>query len=147
MTQVRPVTSNPITIFGGLVDGTLQRWQAGDEEWYTGDPNSITPVICNMTSPEAFGNPQDEKLHWRRLAIRGVSDGATSIAVTPYVNGKAKPVRNYTIPSSGDFEVFCGPQIEGLRFHAIITFTGNLEISRLDFQIVPKTVGVPFVVS
>jgi hypothetical protein len=148
MTQVRPVTSNPITIFGGLVDGTLQRWQAGDVEWYTGAPNSITPVVWSFQSPEAYSTPMDQKLHWRRLAIRGVqTSGATILTVTPYVNGVAKPSRNYTIPAQGDFEVFCGPQLEGLRFNAIISGSGHLEINRLDFQVTPKTVGVPSVVS
>jgi hypothetical protein len=147
MTQVRPITSNPLTIFGGFSDGTLQRWQAGDVQWYTGDPVANTLVLWSMKTPEAFSNPQDQKLEWRRLALRGFSDGATTIAITPYANGKAKPVRNYMIPSSGDFEVFCGPRIDGLRFDAIISGTGGIEISRCDFQIYEKAVGVPSVCS
>lgn len=147
MTQVRPITSNPLTIFGGFSDGTLQRWQAGDILWYTGDPVANTPVLWSMKSPEAFSNPADQKLEWRRLAIRGFSDGAITIAITPYVNGKAKPVRNYTIPSSGDFEVFCGPRLDGLRFNAIISGSGGIEISRLDYQLYPKALGVPSICS
>jgi len=148
MTQVRPITSNPITIFGGYSDGVLQRWQAGDVEWYTGDPNAITPVIWSVQSPEAFGNPQDQKLHWRRLAIRGVATGGSpTLTVTPYINGVAKPAQRYTVPVNGDFELFAGIRMEGLRFNAIISGSGHLEISRLDFQLYPKAVGTPLVIS
>jgi hypothetical protein len=147
MTQVRPISSNPLTIFGGLNDGTMQRWQAGDAEWYTGS-SSVTPVVWSVQTPEAFGNPQDQKLQWRRIAIRGVqTSGSTILTVTPYVNGVAKPSRSYTIPAAGDFEVFCGPKIEGLRFHAVISGSGHLELSRFDFQIYLKAVGTPLVIS
>ena len=108
----------------------------------------MTSVLWNFKTPEAFSTPMDQKLHWRRLAIRGVqTSGSTTLTVTPYVNGAAKPSRNYTIAAQGDFEVFCGPQIEGLRFNAIISGSGHLEINRLDFQVVPKNVGVPSVIS
>ena len=148
MTQVRPITSNPITVFGGYQDGTLQRWQAGDVEWYTGDSVAITPVVSSMQTPEAYGNPQDQKLHWRRLAIRGVSTGGnTTVTITPEVNGVAKPSRSYQIPPNGDFEIFAGFRLEGLRFNATITFTGHVEINRCDFQLYPKAIGVPSVCS
>jgi hypothetical protein len=148
MTQVRPVTSNPLTIFGGFLDGTLQRWQAGDVQWYTGDPISITPVVWSMTTPETFGNPADQKLHWRRQAIRGVTTGYSgNITVTPVVNGNTKSPQSYPVPGTGDFEVFAAMRLEGLRFHSVITGAGHIEISRVDDQMLPKQVGVPSVIS
>lgn len=148
MTQVRPTTSNPLTIFGGFLDGVLQRWQAGDVQWYTGDTISNTQVVWSMTTPETFGSPADQKLHWRRQAIRGVTTGYSgTISVTPVVNGNSKSVQKYAVPANGDFEVFAAMRLEGLRFHSVISGSGHLEINRTDDQIMPKNVGVPAVIS
>lgn len=148
LVQVRPTTSNPLTLFGGFLDGVLQRWQAGDVEWYTGDPLSITNVVWSMNTPETFGNPADQKLHWRRQAIRGVTTGYSgTITVTPVVNGKSKSAQSYVVPANGDFEVFAAMRLEGLRFHSVISGSGHLEINRTDDQILPKNVGVPSVIS
>lgn len=148
LVQVRPTTSNPLTLFGGFLDGVLQRWQAGDVQWYTGDPLSVSSVLWSVTTPETFGNPADQKLHWRRQVIRGVTTGYSgTISVTPVVNGKSKAAQSYVVPANGDFEVFAGMRLEGLRFHSVISGSGHLEINRTDDQIYPKSVGVPSVIS
>jgi hypothetical protein len=50
------------------------------------------------------------------------------------------------VPSSfaqGDFEVFASVRMDGMRFAAIVSATGRLEINRVDFHVSPKSIGVP----
>lgn len=147
MTQVRPTPSNPLTIFGSYDDGTLQRWQAGDSNWYAEDTSILIPVAWSFRTPEAFDQTQDNKLYCKRLAIRGISSGATSLSVEQILNGNDKLTTPYAVPSSGDFEVFAAYRLDGLRFAAIISGAGHIEVDRVDFQMQPKHLGVPMKVT
>jgi hypothetical protein len=148
--QFRTVSANPVSIFGGFSDGALSRWQAGDQLWDTGAIGARSPskILGNIKLPDAVGTPADQKMNCIRLAIRGISTAATpSISVIPIVNGKNKPAKSYAIPVTGDWEVFVSYLLDGLRFGAIISTTGDVELDRFSYHIAPKEVGTAAVIS
>lgn len=145
-------TTTPITLFGGFSDGLLQRWQANDINWLVGgsgfEPPS--PVQCFVNLPDATGKTPDQKMQFRRIAIRGISNGALSLSVTPlYNNIPITPPQRYPLPASGiDYNVFAsGGFKNGWRFGAVLTVVGPTEIDRVTYHLVDKTVGVPGVIS
>ena len=148
--QFRTVSANPVTIFGGYSDGVLARWQAGDQMWDVGATGARSPSLVNSSVrlPEAVGTPADQKMNCRRLAIRGTSTSAYPfISVILIVNGKNKGLKSYPIPVSGDWEVFVGYMLDGLRFGAIIGTAGQLELDRFSFHVAAKEVGTASVIS
>jgi hypothetical protein len=148
--QFRTVSANPVTILGGFSDGLLSRWQAGDQLWDTGATGARAPSLVNYSGklPEAVSQIADQKLNCRRVTIRGIADSSSgAITVTPVVNGISKPSQNYKIPVSGDFEVFASFMRDGLRFSAIISGSGQLELNRFSFHITSKEVGAQAVIS
>ena len=148
--QFRTVTANPITILGGASDGLLSRWQAGDQMWDVGAAGARSPSVVSFSVrlPEVFSQNADQKLNCRRLAIRGISTTATPIlTVTPIVNGIVRPSQPYGIPVAGDFEVFASFMVDGLRFSAIITGSGMLELNRFSFHVSEKKIGAAKVIA
>lgn len=148
--QFRTVSANPVTILGGFSDGLLSRWQAGDQLWDEGASGARTPsqVLYSVKLPEAVAQVADTKLNCRRVAIRGISTNAASpLTVTPIVNGVLKPSQSYQIPVSGDWEVFASFMYDGLRFSAILSGSGQLELDRFSFHVSEKAVGAAKVVA
>jgi hypothetical protein len=93
--------------------------------------------------PDVFGQSPDLKMQLRRYAIRGISNGATSFSLQLIVNGNLSLTKTYPIPSSGDFEVFSGWLKDGLRFAAIISGSGHIEIDRVIAHLTDKKLGTP----
>jgi hypothetical protein len=148
--QFRTVTANPVTILGGFSDGLLSRWQAGDQQWDVGATVVRSPsnVIYSVKLPEAVSQTADQKLNCRRVAIRGIATNSSgTITVTPVVNGVSKPSQPYKIPVSGDFEVFASFMRDGLRFSAIISGNGDIELNRFIFHVTAKEVGAAALIS
>ncbi len=148
--QFRTVSANPVTILGGFSDGCLSRWQAADQLWDVGGTGARTPSVVNWSVklPEAVSQVADTKLNCRRVAIRGISTSAASpITVVPVVNGVQKPGQSYPILVSGDWEVFASFMYDGLRFSAILSGSGQIELDRFSFHISEKTVGAAKVVA
>jgi len=148
--QFRTTTANPVSILGGYSDGLLSRWQAGDQMWDTGATGARTPsnVAWSVKLPEAADQVADTKLNCRRLAIRGISTMAVgTITVTRWVDGVAKSPRTYSIPVSGDWEVFASFMHDGLRFSATISGSGQLELDRFSYHITEKQVGAAKVIA
>ncbi|HXC61069.1 MAG TPA: hypothetical protein VNV63_00210, partial [Nitrospiria bacterium] len=148
--QFRTVTANPVTILGGFSDGLLSRWQAGDQLWDVGAVGARTAsnVIWSVKLPEALSQTADQKLNCRRVAIRGIGTSTSgTITVIPLVNGAQKPSQSYKIPVSGDFEVFASFMRDGLRFSAIISGSGQLELNRFSWHITSKEVGAAALIS
>jgi hypothetical protein len=148
--QFKTISANPVTIFGGFSDGLLSRWQAGDQMWDVGATGARSPsnVTWSVKLPDVAAQIADTKLNCRRLAIRGINTTAVSpITVTPFVNGVAKSSQNYAIPASGDFEVFASYMLDGLRFSAIISGNGQLELDRFSFHVSEKAAGTAKVIS
>lgn len=151
MSQFRTVSANPVTILGGFSDGCLSRWQAGDQTWDVGATGARTPSQVNwsLKLPETASQSADTKLNCRRVAIRGINTSSTSpVTVVPYVNGVAKHTKKpYTLPTSGDFEIFASFMHDGLRFSAIISGSGQLEMDRFIFHVTSKEVGAVALIS
>ena len=148
--QFRTTSANPVTILGGFSDGLLSRWEAGDQMWDEGATGARTPsqVSWSVKLPEAAAQSADTKLNCRRVTIRGISTSAVgTITVTPYVNGVAKPSQTYLIPASGDWEVFASFMYDGLRFSAVISGAGQLELDRFSYHITEKQVGAAKVIA
>jgi hypothetical protein len=148
--QFRTVTANPVTILGGFSDGLLSRWQAGDQLWDVGATGARLPsaVLYSVKLPEAVSQTADQKLNCRRVTIRGIATNSSgTITVTPVVNGTSKPSQSYKIPLAGDFETFSSFMLDGLRFSAIISGSGQLELNRFSFHITAKEVGAKQLVS
>jgi hypothetical protein len=140
--QARPVTAYPITLLGGYQDGLLQEWQNGDPAWLS-NTASAALVKWSVRLPDVFGQSPDLKMQLRRYAIRGISNGATSFSLQLIVNGNLGLTKTYPIPSSGDFEVFSGWLKDGLRFAAIISGSGHIEIDRVIAHLTDKKLGTP----
>jgi hypothetical protein len=147
--QIRAEGTIPISMLGGFSDGALQRWQAGDIQWYTGagSPNQSV-VNWSFRTQEAASQVADQRLYFRRIAIRGQNTNSTTgIKVVPVVNGI--PGTPYTSAplSSGDFEIFAPILMTGVRVHADISGSGDCQIQGHSFHTVEKPVGAPVVIS
>ena len=148
-TQVRAEGTIPIAMFGGFLDGVLQRWQAGDIQWYTGAavPN-LQNVGWSFRTQESASQVADQRLYYRRAAIRGYNTNSTSpVKVIPVVNGI--PGNVYTSPPLplGDFEIFAPIAQTGVRAHMDISGFGDVEIMGISFHVEPKPVGASVVIS
>jgi len=150
--QFLTFTANPVTIFGGYFDGLLSRWQAGDTQWdsgATGVARTASNVNWSVKLPEGVSQVADQKLNCRRLAVRGISSGAGvgTLNVVPVVNGVNKPSQPYKIPASGDWEVFVSFMRDGLRFSAVLSGSGQVELNRMSYHITAKDVGAKAVIA
>ena len=141
--------TSPITLFGGFSDGVLQRWQANDVLWLTGGGASELPLVVawSVTPADTEGRTPDQKMQFRRVTVRGISNGASSLSVTPIINGSPFTLQTYPIPVSGDYEVFSGVFKNGWRFGARLSGAGPIEIDRVGYQLVDKALGTPGVIS
>ena len=142
--QVQPVTSNPLTIIGGFGDGCLQRWQAGDVQWYTGGGGSAVAVAWSVRTITVASQTASQRVWARKLIVRGTNAGASGqITVQPRVSTVALSAVNYAIPATGDFDLFADVGQTGLRFDAIISGNLHVEIDGCDWAIEPRPFGVP----
>jgi hypothetical protein len=144
MSQVQPVTSNPLTIIGGFNDGALQRWQTGDEQWYTGGGAAQVPVLWSLRTITIASQSSSQRIWARKLIVRGTNGGsAGTITVQPRMSAVAQAAVKYAIPGNGDFDLFADIGLTGLRFDAVISGIVDVEIDGIDFAIEPRPFGVP----
>jgi hypothetical protein len=144
MSQVQPVTSNPLTIIGGFNDGALQRWQTGDEQWYTGGGAAQVPVLWSLRTITIASQSSSQRIWARKLIVRGTNGGsAGTITVQPRMSAVAQAAVKYAIPGNGDFDLFADVGLTGLRFDAIISGIVDVEIDGIDWAIEPRSFGVP----
>ena len=143
-TQVRAQGTNPLSIFGGFDDGVLQRWQAGDVQWYALSGGDEENVAWKVRTPEVTSQSSDERLFCRRLVIRGINSNSTDpLTVTFRVNGVPRIAINTPRLPLGDFDTFVTLATTSLRFSAEISGTGDVEILSFTWQVEPKPAGVP----
>ena len=151
--QVRAEGTIPIAMFGGFLDGVLQRWQAGDIQWYTGAAGTSsrpgqTVVTWGFRTQEMASQVADQRMYYRRVAIRGYNtNSAAGVTVVPTVNGVAG--NTYVSPPIplGDFEIFAPIALKGVRCHCDISGSGDVEIQGISFHVEPCPAGVPVVIS
>lgn len=139
----------PLTLFGGFDDGVLQRWQAQDVLWLTGGfvSEMPSPVAWSLQPGDCEGRTPDQKMQFRRVVVRGISNGATALSVTPTVNGAATTQASYPVASSGDYEVFSGVFKNGWRLGAVVSGVGPMEVDRVTFHVDDKAIGTPGVIA
>lgn len=147
MAQVQPVTSNPLTILGGFSDGVLQRWQAGDVEWYTGGGAAEIEVSWSVRTVTMASQQSSQRIWARKIMLRGTGSNVDTdpdivLNVVIRSSGIVQSSVNYTASNEGDFDIDCAIGLTGVRFDAIISGTDHLEIDGWDWMIEPRPIGV-----
>lgn len=147
MAQVQPVTSNPLTILGGFNDGCLQRWQAGDVNWYTGGGASQAEVAWSVRSVTMASQNSSQRIWVRKLMLRGTGsnvDTDPDIVINVIIRSSGVPqlTINYTASNQGDFDIDAAVGLTGVRFDAIISGTDHIEIDGWDWAVEPRPFGV-----
>lgn len=124
LTQVRSTVSNPLTIMGGYLDGALQRWQAGDTQWYTGSANNVN-VDWTFDTLEQASQNTDQRINMRRVVVTGQNNGDYgTITVGVYKDGVFQFEQDFTVPP-GDFDLDMAVGLTGKRFHAHVYSGGG----------------------
>jgi hypothetical protein len=96
MAQVITENNQPMTIFGGSSDGTLRRWQYGDNGW----DSESTPVQWYFRTPELFADPQSLNYYrWMQLRVK---DGRSAPASG--VSGSSMTDNNPRLPVTLRYE-------------------------------------------
>jgi hypothetical protein len=150
MSQFRTVSANPVTVIGGFNDGALSRWQAGDIAWDIGATGVRSPsaVKWSIGTPVVASNDPDQKLYVRRINIRGVNTNSTApLTVTLITDGITLPPYVSQVLPRGNFEIEIGVGLTVLQAMATIAGIGDVEIYGWSWGIVPKTAGVPMLVT
>jgi len=147
MAQVQPVTSNPLTIIGGFNDGCLQRWQAGDVQWYTGAGAGQIEVAWSVRSVTMASQNSSQRIWARKLMLRGTgsnvdTDPTIVINVQIRSSGIVQSSINYTASNQGDFDIDAVVGLTGVRFDAVISGTDHIEIDGWDWMVEPRPIGV-----
>ena len=161
MTQVRTAVSQPVTLMGSFSDGTLQRWQAGDQQWATKLAGNNAPgsVAWSVQLPSSATKVPDQRLYCRRVVVTGqVGQGGSTMAITPGIGGVYQETQRVTLPVaigygsgiagygatvSADFTAQAGVGVIDRRFDAIVNGIGQVTIDGFNVDVEPKPVGVP----
>ena len=147
MSQVQPVSSNPLTIIGGFGDGAMQRWQAGDVNWYTGGGNAQIEVAWSVRTVTMASQNSSQRIWARKLMIRGTgsnvdTDPAIILNVQIRSSGIVQSSINYRASNKGDFDIDAAIGLTGIRFDATLSGTDHIELDGWDWMIEPRPIGV-----
>jgi len=146
MTGVITVSTIAVTLFGSYSDGTLQRWQCGDNVWATAASGSslTVQVAWGMRTPTCASKDADERLYLRRVVVIGQQTGASpsSMVIEARNGGVSLGVQQVAMPTSGDFQVQGAGGSTGRRFDANISGVGLVTIDSVAFDLVPRPAGV-----
>jgi hypothetical protein len=143
MAQVRSIVSNPLTIFGGYLDGVLQRWQAGDLQWYTGGGVNASNVAWSFRSLTVASNDTDQRVYVRRFVVTGTNGGATGlVAVTANQSGVPQFKQTFSIPANQDFDTDFAVGLTGKRFDITVSGSINVEIDGCTAESEGRPAGV-----
>jgi hypothetical protein len=143
--QFRAESQNAVTVMGGFQDGALQRWQAGDAQWYASASTAgfTADVAWNVHTPEFFADPS-QRAYCRRVFLRFINTTATAgLTVTPYLDGTAQAAFVTPAFGTGDVELDIPVQAVALRFSLLIAGSGQVELDRVTWLATAKPPGVP----
>jgi hypothetical protein len=142
--QVRAETTNPLTIFGGFLDGALQRWQAGDVQWYTGGALNAVNVAWSFRTLTVASNDTDQRVYVRRFVLTGTNTGAAgTITVSVNQSGVLQPqTLSFRIPANADFDVDFPVQLTGKRFDCTVSSSLQAEIDGAAWESEARPAGV-----
>ena len=155
MAQVRSNVSNPLTIFGGFLDGVLQRWQAGDILWYTGGGANAHGVDWSVNTLTVASNDTDQRVYVRRLVVTGTNSGPHgNISVDINKSGVNQQMeQTFSVAPNADFDLDVAVGLTGKRFDARV-YSGVgpppapvvqpivVEIDGLTWETEPRPAGV-----
>jgi hypothetical protein len=143
MSQARSAVSPVVTLLGSANDGTLQRWQAGDETWATSASASLVtaPINWLVRSPTVASKDAYVRFYCRRVIVRGQQNSSTMF-INPRVAGVYQGVQAIAMPTSGDIQVQAAVGITHDRFDADISGSGQLTIDAIAYDISPKPAGI-----
>lgn len=144
----------PVTILGTFYDGSLHRWQAGDEQWdlYIDANGNLVPhtdVNFNVETPTVFNErSQGGRIYCRQLVIVGAftSDSAAlALSVALELQGETARTVNGQLTQfdSGLFALNTPVGEKCPNLDAIISGSGAIELNSFDFQIKPEVATVP----
>lgn len=141
--QFRATGSIPVTVIGGFNDGTIRRIQAGEADW---DGSSIS---WSFRTPEVYGEGGTQRIHYRKVMIRGVATSVEDMTVTPMIDGlSGDPIvtRNY-YQGSNLFRADADIIVDAESANMMISGTGSVEIDSVDWEVTSKPAGTPPVFS
>jgi hypothetical protein len=144
MMQALTLISNPVTVLGGYFDGALQRWQAGDIQWYTGGGSQFQiPVVQGFRTLTLASQDSDQRIYTRRLAITGTNSGAAG-TLQAIINQSdvAQFTINLPVAGNGDFDVDIPVGLTGKRFDAALSWSFLGEIDGVTWETEPRPAGV-----
>jgi uncharacterized membrane protein YgcG len=137
--QFRYTGGIPVTVVGGMIDGTLRRIQAGDADW---DGEAIS---WSFRTPEVYGEGGTQRVHYRRVVIRGVAEDPSTVMITPQYDGTDDVEIIPRTYQSGQnlFRADAELHIDAESANVTIEGTGRVEIDSVDWEVEPKPVGTP----
>lgn len=145
MFGVVTVSTIAITLFGSFSDGTLQRWQCGDNTWATASAGVNTPdkVAWSMRTPTCSSKNSDERLFLRRAVVIGQQTAASpsSLVMENFNDGVSLGAQTLAMPSSGDFQVQGAGLSTGRRFYSNISGKGLVTIDAIGMHLEPRPIG------
>lgn len=108
-----------MTIFGGFLDGVMQRWQAGDIQWYTGGGANAHGVDWSFNTLTVASNDTDQRVYARRLVVTGTNSGPRgNISVSIKQSGVFQFVQTFSVAPNADFDLDVAVGLTGKRFDA-----------------------------
>jgi hypothetical protein len=143
----------PVTILATYMDGSLHRWQAGDNLWDSyidANGNLIPPSDVNWSveSPTVYNEKsQGGRIYCRQLVIRArLTDPDAIFGVALKLQGE--PAVNVlsnqsNLGTDGTIAVNAAVDEKVTNLSAVISGSGAVEINSLDFQIKPEVATVP----
>ena len=143
--QVRAETTNPLTIFGGFNDGALQRWQAGDVQWYTGAAGGKNVnVSWSFRTLTVASSDTDQRVYVRRFVLTGTNTGpGGTITIAVNQSGVLQPqTLSFSIPANSDFDIDFPVQLTGKRFDCIIYSNLQVEVDGAAWESEARPAGV-----
>lgn len=143
--RVETAVSQVVSLMGSFSDGTLQRWQMGDNQWATASAGVNTPasVAWSMRIPSTAAKTPDERLYGRYVVITGqIGLNGSTLTIQPRVGGKTIIGQLTQTPPTGDFSVQAPIHAIDRIFDAIVSGVGQVTIDGSDVWCEPKPLGV-----
>jgi hypothetical protein len=136
----------PIVLLGKTT-GQVERIQAGDKAWDTGNGPDVVPINWSFRSPEVFGEGSSQRLFVEQVTIRGYGNPVmvASIVANLWLDGQQLGSQGIDIvPQGGSslFEIRVAIFRSGERFHLDVSGNNGSAsgvIDALDWAVVPKS--------
>lgn len=139
----------PVTLMGSFNDGSLHRWQAGDQQWdNTIDAPGPSDVAWSVTTPMVYNNKsQGGRIYSRRVTVRGkITEITAAFNAQLELQGETAVQADFTqynLGQDGTYSLDIPVDEFVTNLDLILSGTGAIEINSFDFQSLPQVAGVP----